>query len=181
VDAQKAVLKSLNIFMGEMLTIVRDFDGVFEKNTGDGLMAYFGEGASNEAEAVAPAVEAAVTMHYVNDCLLDYFLKKDGGTPITFRVGIDVGPITLGKVAIHGGTHGSVLAIGTTANIACKVMEAIPEGGIAIGNRTYELLPNNWKQSCELVEGGTGHVYRCNQAPYHAWKLRYRTPMMPLL
>jgi hypothetical protein len=45
-DEQKVTLKSLNLFMGEMLSIVRDFGGTFEKNTGDGLMAYFGGGES---------------------------------------------------------------------------------------------------------------------------------------
>ena len=64
--------------MGEMLTVVRDCGGTFEKNTGDGLMAYFGEGARSTAEVVEPAVEAAITMHYLNDNLLNYFLNKTG-------------------------------------------------------------------------------------------------------
>jgi len=46
----------MNVFMSEMITLVRDFDGRFEKNTGDGLMAYFGEGAKTDAERVKPAV-----------------------------------------------------------------------------------------------------------------------------
>src|SRR5258708_22248898 len=34
-DEQKAVLSRLYLFMSEMVTVVRDFEGHFEKNTGD--------------------------------------------------------------------------------------------------------------------------------------------------
>jgi adenylate cyclase len=179
-EEQKGVLKILNIFMGEMLSVVRDYDGHFEKNTGDGLMAYFGEGTSTLAEAVKPAVECAVMMHYVNDNLIWYFLKKAGFEPIRFRVGIDVGPITLGKVAITGGSHGSVLAIGTTANLACKIMRLIPDGGICIGEKTFTNLPNTWKISCKPLTESTGHIYRHDGSAYPAWTLDYRAPALPL-
>jgi class 3 adenylate cyclase len=39
-EEQKSVLALMNLFMAEMISTVRDFDGRFEKNTGDGLMAY---------------------------------------------------------------------------------------------------------------------------------------------
>lgn len=175
-EEQKIVLKTLNLFMGEMLSIVRDFGGTFEKNTGDGLMAYFGEGASNRAEAVRPAVEAAVMMHYVNDTYIKYFLNKLQRPPIKFRVGIDTGPITVARVAIHGGSHGSIVAIGTTANLACKLMKHIPDGGICIGENTYRDLPNKWEQSCTAVSEPTGFVYVETQAFYPAWTLNYRAP-----
>jgi adenylate cyclase len=61
---QNTVLGIMNVFMAEMLSIVNDFGGTCEKNTGDGLMAYFGENGTAEAERVKPAVEAALIMHY---------------------------------------------------------------------------------------------------------------------
>ena len=166
--------------MGEMLHIVRDFGGIFEKNTGDGLMAYFGEGAASDAEAAKAAAEAAVTMHYVNDNLMWYFLKKAGCSPVSFRIGIDTGPVTIAKVAIHGGTHGSAVAVGTIANVACKLMRLVPEGGICVGERTFEILPYNWKTTCQRCDGSTGHVYRLTQQVYPGWKLNYRTPCIPI-
>ena len=39
---QKRVLYVMDIFMAEMLNVIKDHGGIFEKNTGDGLMAYFG-------------------------------------------------------------------------------------------------------------------------------------------
>jgi adenylate cyclase len=178
-EEQKQVLKTLNLFMGEMLTIVRDFDGTFEKNTGDGLMAYFGEGAATDAEAVKPAVEAAIMMHYVNDTWIRLMMDKDGRLPINFRVGIDVGPITIARVAIHGGSHGGIVAVGTAANVACKLMKQIPNGGICIGEKTYHALPNGLAQSCQRIDQSTGFIYIETKAAYPAWTLNYRAPYIP--
>lgn len=162
--------------MGEMLAIVRDFGGTFEKNTGDGLMAYFGEGSKTIEDAVKPAVEAAVTMHFVNDTILAPLLKSEGFQPFSFRIGIDTGPVTIGKVAIHGGTHGSALAIGAMPNVACKIMKLIPSGGICLGERSRNALPNNWKPECTVATGETGFVYLPQRTPYPAWILNYRAP-----
>lgn len=180
-EEQKIVLKSLNLFMGEMLSIVRDFGGVFEKNTGDGLMAYFGEGAKTAEEAVKPAVEAAVEMHYVNDMFITFMMNKMGRASFKFRIGIDTGPITIAHVAIPGGSHGGIVSIGTTANVACKLMKLIPHGGICIGEKTYNALPNRWAPACTHLDQETGFYYRHNYAPYPAWTLDYRAPYVSLL
>ncbi len=126
-DQQKAVLVLMNIFMAEMLNIIRDFGGNYEKNTGDGLMAYFGEGETTDSARVKPAVEAAVVMHYVNDCLISPWLKTHGIDPVVFRIGVDLGPVTIARVGLRGEMN-SLVAIGTAANIACKLMNRIPNG-----------------------------------------------------
>jgi adenylate cyclase len=118
-------------------------------------------------------------MHYVNDRLMGYFVEKLGRAPIKFRVGIDTGPITIARVAIPGGSHGSVVAVGTSANVACKLMKLIPDGGICIGAKTYDVLPNGWAQSCVAADKPTGFIYVSSQAPYPAWTLNYRAPYIP--
>ena len=79
---QSVVLGLMNVFMAEMLSIVHDFGGTYEKNTGDGLMAYFGEDGATEAERVKPAVEAAVVMHYVNDQIITPWLNGQNVQPL---------------------------------------------------------------------------------------------------
>lgn len=148
-EQQEAVLKILNLFMAEMLHAVRAHDGVFEKNTGDGLMAYFGE--APEAETTSRAVEAAVTMHCYNDQVISPKLKAIGLPQITFRVGIESGPVTIAKVGVRGDHH-SLVAIGAAANIACKLMGLIPDGGIVLGNYARSFLSYGWQK--ETVPGG---------------------------
>lgn len=172
-DEQKTVLAIMNIFMTEMINIARDFNGSFEKNTGDGFMAYFGAEAATDAERVKVAVEAATVMHYINDVHISPFLERNGCWKIRFRVGIDLGPVTIARVGIRGQAN-SIVAIGTPANIACKLMKLIPDGGICIGDDVYRALPNNWTSSCTACDQSSGFVYVANNAPYLAWKLDYR-------
>ncbi len=172
-DEQKTVLAVMNVFMAEMLSIVHDFGGTYEKNTGDGLMAYFGEEEKTIEACVKPAVEAAVIMHYVNDQLVSPWFQKQNIQPIRFRIGIDYGPVTIARVGIHG-EKSSLVAIGTSANIASKLMNRIPNGGICIGDDVRRNLPNNWGIACRQCDQPSGFVYVKSQAPYLAWELNHR-------
>ncbi|MBI3038010.1 adenylate/guanylate cyclase domain-containing protein [bacterium] len=47
---QDTLLRILNLFFSEMVRIAEDFGGTVEKNTGDGLMAYFEDTSSDTDE-----------------------------------------------------------------------------------------------------------------------------------
>lgn len=173
-DEQENVLKVINLFMAEMLQVVRMHGGEFEKNTGDGLMAYFKE--SSDASSTMRAVEAAVTMHCYNDQVISPRLKRLNLPEITFRVGIETGTVTVANVGIAGGNHRSLVAIGSTANIACKLMSLIENGGIVMGNYARSLLPADWQKETTPVGTLPGFVLRGTQDPYPAWELKYRVP-----
>jgi adenylate cyclase len=170
-EEQDRVLKLLNLFMAEMLYIVREHGGDFEKNTGDGLMAYFAEGS--EAECTKRAVDAAVTMHCYNDRVVSPKLQAIGLPKVTFRVGIDTGTVTIAKVGVRGDHH-SLVAIGNTANAACKLMTLLPEGGIVLGNYARWLLPPEWKRETAECGALKGYVIADTQIPYPGWELKYR-------
>lgn len=172
-DEQKTILGTMNIFMAEMLSIAHDFGGIYEKNTGDGFMAYFGESGKSVQERVKPAAEAALVMHFVNDQYLSPWFTKNGVEPIKFRVGIDHGPVTIARVGIHG-EKSSLVAIGTSANIANKLMQRIPNGGVCIGDTVRTNLPHNWGAKCRQCDEPSGFVYVQTQAPYVAWELNHR-------
>jgi adenylate cyclase len=170
---QNTTLGIMNVLMAEMLSIVNDFGGTYEKNTGDGLMAYFGESGSTVAERVKPAVEAAAVMHFFNDHVMTPWLESQNIEPLRFRIGIDHGPVTIARVGIRG-EKSSRVAIGTSANIASKLMNRIPNGGICIGDTVYRSLPNNWGLTCRQCDEASGFVYVANQVPYPAWELNHR-------
>jgi class 3 adenylate cyclase len=170
---QDSVLKLLNLFMAEMLHVLRASGGYFEKNTGDGLMAYFGEGT--QSERTLRAVEAAVTMHHFNDHVISPRLKRLGLTEVRFRVGIETGLVTVANVGVRGDHH-SLVAIGNTANVACKLMTLLPNGGIVMGHAARELLPYNWKGQTTELGGLPGFVFKGTGNPYTAWELKYRAP-----
>ena len=172
-EEQHEVLRVMNLFMAEMLSVVRDFEGHYEKNTGDGLMAYFGQGEGSTVAIARPAVEAAVVMHFINDNLLTPWFRSRGMWPVNFRVGIEIGSVTVARVGIHGQTS-SLVAIGTPANVANKIMKLIPNGGICIGNSMKGVLPLHWERNCTQLTGATGFVFKGTTTPYPAWELSHR-------
>jgi len=115
-----------------------------KKNTGDGLMAYFGCENDKPNDCVTSAIQAGLTMHYFNDHLLTPYIKRQGyNEGVTFRIGIDYGKVTIGRVGIPGGMN-SFVAIGTTANIACKLLKVAGPGEIIIGQHVKDKLPVNF-------------------------------------
>lgn len=170
---QDQVLKLLNLFMAEMLQIVKIHGGDFEKNTGDGLMAYFKDGS--ESECTQRAVDAAVTMHCYNDQVISPRLKATGLPEIKFRVGFETGLVTIANVGVRGDHH-SLVAIGDVANVACKLMNLIPNGGIVLGNYTRYLLSEEWRRETTSIGPLPRYVIRGTTTPYPAWELKYRAP-----
>lgn len=170
-ESQKFVLAIMNLFMAEMMNIVRDNNGVFEKNTGDGLMAYFGTDDNNPGKCAEAALNAALTMHYFNDNLLTPYMQRQGAQEtVKFRIGIDYGKVTIGRVGIPGGLN-TFVAIGTTANIACKLLKVANPGDIVIGQHVKDLLPTYRQAYCNLIFQGSGYIYVIPNTPY--WPYRY--------
>ncbi len=178
-DAQKLVLAIMNILMAEMMNIVRDHKGEFEKNTGDGLMAYFGCESDQATDCIQSAIKAGLTMHYFNDHILTPYLTQNGFGGVRFRIGIDYGKVTIGRVGIPGGMN-SFVAIGTTANIACKLLNVAEPGEIIIGQNVKDHLPVLWHQFCNFLPRTTGFSYVINNSPYWAYKYtgRWKTPQL---
>jgi adenylate cyclase len=172
--AQDQVFTLLALFMSEMLYIVRAYEGSFEKNTGDGLMAYFGD--QPEAECAKRAVEAAITMHCYNDHVISPKLAANGLPKIEFRVGIDTGLLTIAKIGVRG-DHNSLVAVGNVPNVACKLMTLLKErDGIVLGHHTRTLLPDDWKGVTKEIEPLPKFVILGTQTQYPAWELTYRAP-----
>ncbi len=179
-ESQRIVLAIMNIFMSEMMDIIRDHRGEFEKNTGDGLMAYFGTEERIPTQCVQSAVEAALTMHYFNDNLLRPYMCKQGTQQgLKFRIGIDYGKVTVAKVGIPGGLNPFV-AIGTAANIASKLLRIAGPGEIILGQHVKDYLPDYEQKYCEPILESTSFVYVINGELYWSYKYtgRWRHPQV---
>jgi adenylate cyclase len=172
VEQQTRVLTILNLFMAEMLRLVKKNGGEFEKNTGDGLMAYFRGGS--EKESTRRALETAVQMHFFNDHVIKPRFEGLGLPAISFRVGIETGDVILANVGVRGDHH-SIVAVGNTANIACHAMTQI-ENGIILGNKAANLLPPNWSQHIATAGTLPGFVIENTEIPFPIWSFTYRAP-----
>lgn len=176
---QETLLRILSLFFTEMIRIVEDFGGVVEKNTGDGLMAYFAKGTADIVPVQQRALSAALTMFYAADNLINPILDRANVAKVEFRICMDHGPITVAKVGSARGFNG-IVAIGTTANIASKMLDLAEPNSILIGGEMLVGIPPAWSaQWAQLSTQDTGWIYRSNGLPYAFWRYvgRWKEPV----
>lgn len=93
---------------------------------------------------------------------------------------MDHGPITIARLGAARRFNG-IVAIGTTANIASKMLSIAEPDTILVGTKFAEGLPEHWVRQY-LVENNseTGWFYRENDAPYSFWEYsgRWREPQI---
>lgn len=176
---QNLLLNILNLYFSEMIKVAEEYGGTVEKNTGDGLMAYFEDNAGEPKEGGCKrATAAALTMMYVNENAINVILRQSGLDPIGFRVGIDYGPVTIAQLGAAR-RFGGLVAIGATANIACKMLNDGQSGDILIGEDVYKKLPAAWHQFSSVHNYNTGWIYVSTGLPYWFYKFtgRWRRPL----
>lgn len=174
-EEQYALMQVLALFFSEMIRVIEDHGGVVEKNTGDGLMAYFADEptAKNEKRAVA----AALTMFAAATHLINPILVKSNIPLLNFRICMDRGFITVARIGAARRFSGLV-AVGTTANMASKMLSVAEANAILIGEKMLAGLPAEWMQFVRLHPADTGWFYRATGTAYRYWEYvgRWRLP-----
>lgn len=169
---QDMMLRTLNLFFTEMIKIAEDYGGTVEKNTGDGLMAYF---ESDGAEPASKrALTSAMTMMSANEKLIRPILLNSGLDPIEFRVSVDWGPVTVARLGAARRFNANV-AIGSAANFAAKMLSKAKPGEIVLGFGAYNQLPIVWRTEFgEVAAEDTGWLTADATKPYVLYRYRGR-------
>jgi adenylate cyclase len=93
---QDMLVRVLHLYFTEMVRVAEEYGGTVEKNTGDGLMAYFEDGGGEPPEsAVKRAVSCALTQFFVTENVLNPIFRSSGVEPLAFRIGIDYGNVSI--------------------------------------------------------------------------------------
>ena len=164
-DEQKLLLAILNLFFSELVKIAEDYSGTVEKNTGDGLMAYFDD-SSTDSNGSHRAVACALTMFAAAENLLNPLLVQSGIPRIDFRICIDHGNITIAKMGAAR-RFSSIVAIGTTANIASKMLSVASANQLLLGANAKKALPQLWQTEWTTLHTyHTGWEYTLTKTPY---------------
>lgn len=167
-NEQELMLRVLNLFFSEMIRIIEDYGGTVEKNTGDGLMAYFGDRLSDGSSenSAKRAVACALTMAAANEYLISPILRATGVSPLEFRVTMDHGAITVAHLGAPQRFNANV-AIGNAANFAAKMLGQVKPGEIALGAAARNQLPALWQTNWTTLSPiSTGWVYADTNLPY---------------
>lgn len=173
-EQQGSILKLLNLFFTEMIKIAEEYGGTVEKNTGDGLMAYFEDDGGTPPEGGAKrALACALTMMAANDYLIKPILEATPLPEIKFRVSIDYGNVTVARLGAPRRFNANV-AIGATANFACKMLRHAAPGEIVLGATVLLHIPQEWLQFTELMDVSTGWSYLSSGVPYRLYRYKGR-------
>lgn len=113
-----------NAFIPEVMEVVRDYDGNFEKNTGDGILAYFGAG-SNDHKATRIALEYLATVKYALANCVNPELERKGIEPIQISAGASIGTVHISRIGVNALNRRT--AVGYTPNVAAKLEEMAGE------------------------------------------------------
>lgn len=131
-DAEE-VRDAMNALWQQLDAVIERYGGTIDKHLGDGVMAVFGAPTAREDDPER-AIQAALAMQ---DALHNFMPKirllAPNAPPLQVRIGINTGTVLLGEL----GTTGEYTAIGDTVNLASRLEEAAPIGGILIAHNTY--------------------------------------------
>jgi predicted ATPase/class 3 adenylate cyclase len=117
---------------------IQDQGGRIDKHIGDAVMALFGTPTAREDDPER-AIRAALQIQTeVQEWKWEFSDSISSPRPLSqniqLRIGINTGPALLGTL----GTIGEYTAIGNTVNVANRLEQAAPPGGILISYDTYQ-------------------------------------------
>lgn len=118
----------------ELITAeVHRFEGTINQYTGDGVMALFGAPIAHE-DAPRRAVHAALG---IQRALRDYGkeLAAQGGPPLQMRIGINTGPVVVGRIGDD--LRMDYTAVGDTTNLAARMQQIARPGSVVVSEATH--------------------------------------------
>lgn len=129
------VLFMLNVFIPKVMEGIREFHGAFEKNTGDGILAYFGpEDDDNEiADTILRYFFYVQMMLHMaaNPILRDYNVE-----PISISASAALGTVHISRIGVHSMSRRT--AVSSTANIASELEDIAGTDQYLVGQGVHK-------------------------------------------
>jgi class 3 adenylate cyclase/tetratricopeptide (TPR) repeat protein len=119
-----------------LLDAVHRYEGTVNQFTGDGVMALFGAPIAHEDHAVR-AVAAALAMQRAVRQYAES-LRAQRGLDFAVRIGVNTGPVVVGKIGDD--LRMDYTAQGETVNLAARLQQAAPPGGVRLSEATMRLV-----------------------------------------
>jgi class 3 adenylate cyclase/tetratricopeptide (TPR) repeat protein len=141
---------------------IHRFEGTVNQYTGDGLMALFGAPIAHE-DGPRRAVHAALA---IQRALRDYGaqLEAEHGSSLPMRIGINTGTVVVGRIGDD--LRMEYTAVGDTVNLAARLQQVAPPGGVAVTEATHKLVSGFFETRDLGALQVKGHT-----APVHAFEV----------
>lgn len=145
------MLATLNLLMPTLQDVVYYHKGQVEKNTGDGLLAYFGIGSeTTDQHAIALALLATVRMMDATSTLVNALLAQRHLEKVAITIGADLGDVLIARIGIQR-QESPLVAVGVVANRAAKIQQSAQPGQIRIGEDLYQAAHSDHRKAVTSV------------------------------
>ena len=131
--------------------IIADHHGHVDKHMGDSVMAVWGIDGTDELDADR-AVRAGLALQAA---VREASAAASQG--LAARVGINTGPALIGAV----GSGRELTVMGDTVNVASRLEQAAPIGGVLIAHDTYRHIRGVFEVSVREPIGSAARASRC--------------------
>ncbi len=147
----QAVIAMLNLFFGEVASVVRKHDGVIDKFLGDGALMSWGALPGSKADPNA-VVSCAVEL-LSRKSALGAKLKQSGFSELDFGMGVSVGEAVAGNLGSLERMEHTV--IGPTVNLASRLETLSKSLGspLVISQECFDELAPELRLQFELIDG----------------------------
>lgn len=169
-----AIMKSLRLYLDEMMTITAEYNGYVDKINGDGLMILFGAPKPFSDHALK-AIDCAQSMQKKVFEMQKEWMEITG-RELKIRIGIATDAVFVGNLG--GAGHIEYSAIGRGVNFAARLESKSDVGGILVSEETLKsagIRPVGYKRSVEL-KGYDTEVAVWQIAPVDYSKLKTEGP-----
>lgn len=155
-------LRMLNIFIPEIMELVRDFDGKLEKNTGDGILAYFGAG-EDDKDAVETLLNYIATVRWTLKYYINPELEDRGVETISISTGSAYGTVYVSRIGVHSGNQrmNRLTAVSINANVASELEAMAGTGKHYVSDAIYKYSDNKsgWGQYLKRIGKHDGYTW----------------------
>lgn len=126
----------INHYLTEMSQVALEYGATIDKYIGDAIMIFFGDPESRGVKDDALAcVKMAIAMQRRMEKLTRAWRESGLETPLTCRIGIHTGFCTVGNFGSEDRMDYTI--IGGAVNLASRLEQEAPKGGILISYDTY--------------------------------------------
>ena len=145
----ESIMKSLELYLDEMMKVTADYNGYVDKINGDGLMILFGAPKPFEDHA-QKALECALKMQQRVSEMQGQWTEITG-RELKIRIGVATDKVFVGNLGGKG--HIEYSAIGRGVNLAARLEKSSDVGGILVSEMTLEkavMRPDGKSREVEL-------------------------------
>jgi class 3 adenylate cyclase/tetratricopeptide (TPR) repeat protein len=130
------VRRILDPVLERMMESVHRYEGTVNQVMGDGIMALFGAPLAHEDHAVRACYAALQMQESVKRLAED--IRRDEGTPVHIRVGINSGEVVVRSIGSD--LHMDYTAVGQTTHLAARMEQAATPGSVLLTADTLRLV-----------------------------------------